>query len=134
MEEPSSKTSSTVSRGKLGSASESHAPVSTDTDKDDEGYLTNPADWTSEVAISFAEEEKIVLSGFHWEIIYFVRKYYDEHRVIPDVRHVTGHLVAEHGMDKKAAKKLLFDLFPYGYAKQACKIAGMRKPRAWSTG
>ena len=28
----------------------------------------------------------------------------------------------------------LFVLFPYGYVKQACKIAGMRKPRAWSTG
>jgi len=28
----------------------------------------------------------------------------------------------------------VFDLFPYGYVKQACKIAGMKKPRAWSTG
>jgi tRNA 2-thiouridine synthesizing protein E len=28
----------------------------------------------------------------------------------------------------------LFVLFPYGYVKQACKIAGMRRPRAWSTG
>ena len=28
----------------------------------------------------------------------------------------------------------LFDLFPYGYVKQACKIAGMQRPRAWSTG
>ena len=28
----------------------------------------------------------------------------------------------------------LFMLFPYGYVKQACKIAGMRRPRAWSTG
>jgi len=28
----------------------------------------------------------------------------------------------------------MFELFPYGYVKQACKIAGMRKPRAWSTG
>ena len=29
---------------------------------------------------------------------------------------------------------LVFELFPYGYVKQACKIAGMRKPRSWSTG
>jgi len=29
---------------------------------------------------------------------------------------------------------LVFELFPYGYVKQACKIAGMKKPRAWSTG
>jgi len=37
-------------------------------------------------------------------------------------------------MDKKAAKGRLFQLFPYGYVKQACKIAGMMRPRAWSTG
>ena len=34
----------------------------------------------------------------------------------------------------KDAHKKLFELFPYGYVKQACKIAGMRRPRAWSTG
>jgi hypothetical protein len=27
-----------------------------------------------------------------------------------------------------------FEFFPYGYLRQACKIAGMRRPRAWSTG
>ncbi len=36
--------------------------------------------------------------------------------------------------DKKEAKKRIFELFPYGYVKQACKIAGMKRPRAWSTG
>ena len=35
---------------------------------------------------------------------------------------------------KEEAKKIIFDLFPYGYVKQACKIAGMQRPRAWSTG
>ena len=37
-------------------------------------------------------------------------------------------------MAKEEAKQLVFELFPYGYVKQACKIAGMKKPRAWSTG
>jgi len=32
------------------------------------------------------------------------------------------------------ARKRLFELFPYGYVRQACKVAGMRRPRAWSTG
>ena len=35
---------------------------------------------------------------------------------------------------KQHAKAQLFQLFPYGYVQQACKIAGMQKPRAWSTG
>ena len=30
---------------------------------------------------------------------------------------------------EKAARKFLYQLFPYGYGQQACKIAGMRKPR-----
>jgi tRNA 2-thiouridine synthesizing protein E len=32
------------------------------------------------------------------------------------------------------ARKQLFELFPYGYVQQACKIAGMKRPRGWSTG
>jgi len=43
-------------------------------------------------------------------------------------------LAKEHGYDKKEVKKIIFTLFPYGYVKQACKIAGMKRPRAWSTG
>jgi tRNA 2-thiouridine synthesizing protein E len=42
--------------------------------------------------------------------------------------------LAEHKGTGKAGRNDLFVLFPYGYVKQACKIAGMRKPRAWSTG
>lgn len=44
------------------------------------------------------------------------------------------YLVDKHQWTKKQAKKLIFELFPYGYVKQACKIAGMMRPRAWSTG
>lgn len=44
------------------------------------------------------------------------------------------HLAAHLGCDKKTAKARLFELFPYGYVKQTCKIAGMKRPRAWSTG
>jgi hypothetical protein len=28
------------------------------------------------------------------------------------------------GVDKKVAKTKLFEMFPYGYVKQTCKIAG----------
>jgi sulfur relay (sulfurtransferase) DsrC/TusE family protein len=53
---------------------------------------------------------------------------------VPDVRHVVDLLVKEQGSGKKSAKQQLFKLFPYGYVKQACKIAGMQRPRVWSTG
>ena len=62
-----------------------------------------------------------------------MRRFYEEHRVAADVRFVIRHLTEERGFGKHA-KRRLFELFPYGYVKQACKIAGMKRPRAWSTG
>jgi TusE/DsrC/DsvC family sulfur relay protein len=102
--------------------------------RDAEGYLVNPSDWTEDIARELAQEENIELDDRYWSVLNFMRKYHGEHGVMPDVRHVVDHLVNEHQQDKKMAKKLLFDLFPYGYVKQACKIAGMKRPRAWSTG
>ena len=69
-----------------------------------------------------------------WLVLNYMHDYWAEHGVAPDVRHVVKHLANTQGMDKKLAKKELFKLFPYGYVKQACKIAGMQRPRAWSTG
>lgn len=59
-----------------------------------------------------------------------MRDYFDEHQVIADARFVIKHLAARMGL----AWGKMFELFPYGYVKHACKIAGMRRPRAWSTG
>ena len=103
-------------------------------ERDTEGYLIEPDDWTEAVAIELAEEENIELTEAHWQVLQFIRQYYAEHSVVPDVRHVADYHATETGTDKKTAKKQLFELFPYGYVKQACKISGMKKPRAWSTG
>ncbi|MEO5342128.1 MAG: TusE/DsrC/DsvC family sulfur relay protein [Gammaproteobacteria bacterium SHHR-1] len=103
-------------------------------ERDAEGYLLNPDDWDEDMAKELAQEEGIELNPTHWQILRFIREYFSEHRIVPDVRHVDDYLASQQDMDKKDAKKILFDLFPYGYVKQACKISGMRKPRAWSTG
>jgi tRNA 2-thiouridine synthesizing protein E len=98
---------------------------------DAEGYLIDPADWNEAVAEAFARQENIQLTDDHWDVIRFIRADYDEHQVIPDARFAIKHLAERYGSD---ARKKLFELFPYGYVKQACRIAGMRRPRAWSTG
>lgn len=98
---------------------------------DEEGYLIEPQEWNEEVALIFAEQEGITLTADHWDAIRFMREYYAEHLVAPDVRHVTRHLA---GRPCGGSRNLVFELFPYGYVKQACKIAGMKRPRAWSTG
>ena len=98
--------------------------------RDDEGYLIEPPDWTEDIAQAFAAEEGIALSDKHRTVIRFMRESYIEKQVTPDVRHAIKHLAQAYG----AGRDRIFELFPYGYVQQACKIAVMKKPRAWSTG
>jgi TusE/DsrC/DsvC family sulfur relay protein len=102
--------------------------------RDAEGYLFNPEDWSESIANQLAAEEGLALTDEHWSVLRFIRSYYDQHRITPDVRHLLKQLATDHEYDKTQAKKYLFKLFPYGYVKQACKISGMQRPRAWSTG
>ncbi len=102
--------------------------------RDSEGYLVDPADWDESIACRLAAEERVELVEAHWPVLRYMRDQWTKNRIAPDVRHVMEHLVQEHGFDKKGAKAHLYKLFPYGYVKQACKIAGMQRPRVWSTG
>jgi tRNA 2-thiouridine synthesizing protein E len=102
--------------------------------RDSEGYLVNPEDWDPVLAQQLATEEQLTLGEDYWPVFKFMRDYWSERRIAPDVRHVVSWLADTRGIDKKIAKEQLFRLFPYGYVKQACKIAGMQRPRVWSTG
>ena len=102
--------------------------------RDKEGYLINPEQWDELVACALADEEDLVLEEDYWPVLKFMRQYWREHKIAPDVRHVVSYLAQAQHLDKPHAKAQLFQLFPYGYVQQACKIAGMQKPRAWSTG
>lgn len=105
-----------------------------DVQRDAEGYLFDPENWTEDLAEAIAREENIGLTDEHWIVLRFVRDYYADHLITPDIRHAAAHLAQANGTDAKAAKRRMFELFPYGYVKQTCKIAGMKRPRAWSTG
>jgi len=105
-----------------------HAPSP---DIDEEGYLIEPQEWNEEIARLFAAQENIELTEDHWDVIRFMRDYYADRQITADARHVMKHLAIRLGPESRNA---LFELFPYGYVKQACKIAGMKRPRSWSTG
>lgn len=98
---------------------------------DDEGYLVDPDDWSEERAAALAHAQGIELQDDHWFVIRFMREHYLEHRVCADARHAMKHLEQRY---PGQGRKRLFELFPYGYVAQACRIAGMRRPRTWSTG
>lgn len=102
--------------------------------RDNEGYIVNPDDWNESLARQLAAEEGLVLDDAYWQVLCYMRDYWQQHKIAPDVRHVIKHMAEVNGYDKKVAKQHLFRLFPYGYVKQACKIAGMQRPRVWSTG
>lgn len=100
---------------------------------DAEGYLIDPDDWNEAIARKLAASEGITLSDEHWQVLGFMREYYESHQVAADARFTIKFIANEMGYGKRA-RNYLFQLFPYGYVQQACKIAGMKRPRGWSTG
>lgn len=88
---------------------------------DAEGFLVNPNDWTPEIAEVLAHEEGIELTDRHWEVINFVRKYYEEHGEPPTLRAITKR--------SGVPTKELYQLFPKGPAKKVARIAGLGKPK-----
>ena len=94
---------------------------------DEEGYLVNLADWTQDVANTIAKTENLDMTPGHWEVINFLREYYDEYQIAPAVRVLTKAIGKKLGAEK-GNSKYLYELYPYGPAKQACKYAGLPKP------
>ena len=94
---------------------------------DEEGYLVNIADWNEEIANAIAKVESIDMTPSHWEVINFLREYYSEFQIAPAVRVLTKAIGKKLGPEK-GNSQYLYELYPYGPAKQACKIAGLPKP------
>ena len=94
---------------------------------DEEGYLTELNQWNSELAVLIASSENLEMTEERWEVVNFLRSYYDEYQVAPAIRVLTKALAKSLGPEK-GNSQYLYELFPYGPAKQACKIAGLPKP------
>jgi dissimilatory sulfite reductase related protein len=87
---------------------------------DEEGYLTDRAQWNRNVATALAQEEGIELTPAHWRVLEFIDKDFREKGVVPGMRR----------MNKIGGipTKDLYDLFPNGPIKKAARIAGYPKP------
>jgi dissimilatory sulfite reductase related protein len=88
----------------------------------EEGFMTNPAEWTKEIGIEMAKEEGLSeLTPAHWKVIDFARqKASENHGAAPTLRTITSNA--------GVTTKELFTLFPKGPAKKVAKIAGLGKP------
>ena len=67
---------------------------------DEEGYLANLNDWNKDLAVEMAKIDKIDLSDDHWEIINFLREYYEEYQIAPAVRVLTKAVGKKLGKEK----------------------------------
>jgi len=94
---------------------------------DEEGYLVNLAEWDEDIGKVLAQGENIEMSPQHWEVVTFLRDYYNEFQIAPAVRVLTKAIGKKLGPEK-GNSQYLYELYPYGPAKQACKIAGLPKP------
>ena len=94
---------------------------------DEEGYITDIGLWNPELAALIAARENVEMGDDAWEVVNFLRDYYEEYQIAPAVRVLTKAIKKSLGAEK-GTSKYLYVLFPYGPAKQACKIAGLPKP------
>jgi len=94
---------------------------------DEEGYLVNLGEWDVDVANYIAGTENITMTDQNWEVVNFLREYFEEYQIAPAVRVLTKAIGKKLGPEK-GTSEYLYGLYPYGPGKQACKIAGLPKP------
>lgn len=100
-------------------------PVATDV----EGYLKNLDDWSEDFARAQAKAENLELTDEHWQVINFLRTYFDEHRVQAQVRAMIWHFAKSWGPER-GNNHYLHTLFPIGGPqKQGNRLAGLLKTK-----
>ena len=91
-------------------------------ERDGEGFLVDPAQWTPEIGTEIARESGIPeLTDRHWTVVRFMRERYLTTGTAPSIRSL--------GKESGVPIKELYQLFPKGPAKLAAKIGGIPKPR-----
>ncbi len=91
----------------------------TTVDVNEEGYFTNPSQWTRDIAVEIAKEEGIVLTDQHFAIIEYLRK-----------RQLGGEALSIRSINHSGIidVKTFYQLFPGAPLKKATKIGGIPKP------
>jgi TusE/DsrC/DsvC family sulfur relay protein len=88
---------------------------------DEDGFIDNYVNWCDEWVQHVKKEEGIEeLNDEHKKVVAMLREYYEKNGIAPMVRvlsKVTGFKL-----------KHIYELFPSGPGKGACKMAGLPKP------
>jgi len=96
--------------------------------RDISGFITDSSMWSIDFANQVADEFDLNLTEKHWEIINLIRVLYEKTQKVPELRTVLKSVRLKNA-EFEIDRKYIYNLFPYGYGQQACKIAGMREPK-----
>jgi tRNA 2-thiouridine synthesizing protein E len=88
---------------------------------DDDGFMEEPDQWNDDVALVLASTEGVSeLTEEHWVVVNYLREYYAQFGIAPMIRRLCR--------ETKFTLQHIYQLFPSGPAKGACKVAGLPKP------
>lgn len=95
----------------------------------DNGYIVNVQDWTSDVAEEIAKSESLPLTDKHWDVLNYLRdEFLNNNENQPNTRNIVKAMQAKWN-NKGVSAKDLYDLFPKDPSKQAGRIAGLPESR-----
>jgi dissimilatory sulfite reductase related protein len=90
-------------------------------DVDEDGFIQEPDCWNAALAAAIAKLEDVPeLTENHWKVVTYLRDYYKQFGIAPMIRKLCK--------DTGFSLKEIYEMFPSGPAKGACKIAGLPKP------
>lgn len=88
---------------------------------DEDGFIVDPSVWSEDLVSYFAKQEEVTeLTEAHWKVINYLRSYFKQFGIAPMIRKLCK--------DTGFSLKEIYELFPSGPAKGACKLAGLPKP------
>lgn len=96
---------------------------------DSEGYIVHPAEWSEDFVRALAKQDKLDLNDEHWEVIHYLREFYEQKHVQCTVRDMIKHFRKTWGKDR-GNNKYLHQLFPQGGPqKQGNRLAGLLRTK-----
>ncbi len=93
-----------------------------DVTMNDDGFMTDPQEWTPDIADELARQAGITLTERHWVVIEFCRRDAVENGTAPGLRRITSKTAI--------STKELYQLFPKGPGILAAKVSGLTKPKS----
>ena len=97
----------------------------------EQGYLRNLGDWSEDFTETVAKNDGVDLYNDHWELILYVREYYEESQTCPTMHKVVRELGKKntHYRNQKEYEKHIYSLFPRDPMHEICKLAGLPMPQ-----